>query len=191
MRQVVLQMMTTLNGRLDDPGVWVPGIPDDVYSEINRVYATFDALLIGQTTYAELVGYWPTAENEAGSTENNKLMARQMNAYKKFVFSTNAEKKLLPWNNTEQVIVHSDADIANFVNNLKAQSGGDIHVVGGARFAQTIVRLGLVDEYRFYVYPVVSIGASWFDTIQDKRELQLVSTTPYENGIVGLHYRSK
>jgi dihydrofolate reductase len=191
MRQVVLGMMTTLNGRLDDPGAWVPGVPEDLYSEINRAYATFDTVLVGQTTYEEMVAYWPTAENEEGSSENNKLMARQMNSYKKFVFSGAGQKKTLTWNNAEQVIVHSDADIVNFINGLKAQPGGDIFLAGGARLAQTFIRLGLIDEYHFFVYPVVSPGLSWFDPIADKRELQLLSATPYENGIVALYYRPK
>ena len=34
MRKVVLAMMTTLNGRLDDPGAWVTGLSDDHYEEI-------------------------------------------------------------------------------------------------------------------------------------------------------------
>jgi dihydrofolate reductase len=180
--------MTSLNGRLDDPGAWVAGIPDDVYSEINRVYATFDTLLVGQTTYEELASYWPGAETEEGGSENNKIMARQMNRHKKYVFSK-GEKKALAWNNSEQVIAHSDADIVNFIDNLKAQPGGNIHIVGGARFAQTIIRLGLVDEYHFYVYPIVSPGESWFDHIDSNRDLNLLSVTPYEKGIVGLYYR--
>ena len=45
MRKVVFQMMTTLNGRLDDPDTWVSGVSDDLYREINRVYDTIDTIL--------------------------------------------------------------------------------------------------------------------------------------------------
>jgi hypothetical protein len=38
-------MMTTLNGRLDDPDAWVTDISDDLYREIDRVYGTFDTIL--------------------------------------------------------------------------------------------------------------------------------------------------
>ena len=132
MRKVVLQMMTTLNGRVDDPDAWLSGISDDLYAEIDRIYATFDTVLSGRATYAEMAAYWPGAETEAGGSENNKIMARQMNTYKKYVFSR-GEKKLLDWNNSEQVIAHSDTDIVTFINELKAKPGGDIHVAGGAR----------------------------------------------------------
>ena len=57
MRKVVLAMMTSLNGRLDDPDAWMTAIPDDLYSEINRAYATFDTVLVGQTTYEEMAAY--------------------------------------------------------------------------------------------------------------------------------------
>jgi dihydrofolate reductase len=78
-----------------------------------------------------------------------------------------------------------------FINDLKDQPGSDIMVTGGSRLGQTFSRLGLIEEYRFFVYPVVSKGESWFDQIQDKRELELISATPYQNGIVGLYYRPK
>ena len=51
MRNVVMAMMTTLNGRLDDPDAWMTGIPDDLYAELDRVYETFDTVLVGRTTY--------------------------------------------------------------------------------------------------------------------------------------------
>ena len=191
MRKVVLQMMTTLNGRLDDPDAWVTDISDDLYREIDRVYGTFDTVLVGQTTYEEMFAYWPGAETEEGGSEINKSMARKMNSYKKFVFSNGDEKKTLEWNNAEQVLAHSDEDIIKFINDLKAQSGGDIHLSGGARLAQSIIRIGLVDEYHFFVYPVVSVGAAWFDQLEDKHDMDLLSAAAYENGVVGLYYKPK
>ena len=54
MRKIVFQMMTTLNGRLDDPMAWVHGVGDDQYREIDRIYATYDTVLVGRTTYEEM-----------------------------------------------------------------------------------------------------------------------------------------
>jgi hypothetical protein len=36
-------MMTTLNGRLDDPLAWVKSVGDDQYREIDRIYAVMPA----------------------------------------------------------------------------------------------------------------------------------------------------
>ena len=135
-----------------------------------------------------MFAYWPGAETEKDGSKINKSMAHKMNTYKKYVFSNDDEKKPLEWNNAEQILARNDEDIIKFVNNLKAQSGGDIHLSGGASLAQSFVRLGLVDEYHFFVYPVVSAGKTWFEKVDDKREVRLISNTSYANGIVALYY---
>lgn len=188
MRKIVLQMMTTLNGRLDDPMAWVHEVGDDQYREIDRIYATYDTVLVGRTTYEEMAAYWPDALSEGAGTETNQAMARRMNTYRKLVFSRSGHQKLTEWNNTEQVTVFTDHELAKYLANLKAQPGGDIHLSGGASFAQSVIALDLVDEFYFFVYPVVSPGASWFSQLPDQRDLQLLSASAYENGVVGLHY---
>jgi dihydrofolate reductase len=186
MRQLVLQMMTTLNGRLDDPGAWVAGIPDDLYAEIDRVYERFDTVLVGRTTALEMAEYWPGAETDADGSAISRSMARKMNTYKKYVVTSSSEP--LEWTNTELVPVDGDEALAAFVEQLKAQPGGDIHLSGGAQLACRLVRLGVVDRYHLFVYPVVSAGATWFDEIGDERALELESATAYSNGVVGLYY---
>ena len=83
---------------------------------------------------------------------------------------------------------HSDDELAAFVNDLKAEDGADIHLSGGARLAQTMIRLGLVDEYRLWVHPVISPGSTWFDQIDERRGVKLLSATEYSGGLVGLQY---
>ncbi len=189
MRKVVFQMMTTLNGRVDDPDAWMSGVSDDLYTDIEQRYDTFDTVLVGSTTYKEMFAYWPGAEDEEGSTEINKRMARRMNTYRKYVISREGEPGALEWTNSQRVVARDDEELVAFVTDLKAQQGGDIHLSGGASLAQSMVRLGLVDEFHVYVYPVVSPGAAWFGQIDDQRGLELVSATTYDNGILGLSYR--
>lgn len=191
MRKVVFQMMTTLNGRVDDPDKWVSGISDDQYAEIDRLYSAFDTLLVGHATYKEIVDYWPGAGTEEGASETVKRMAAKMNRSRKYMITKGGEKQTLTWNNSEHIITPTDEDLVVFINTLKTQEGGDIHIVGGAAFAQTIVRLGLIDEYRFFVYPVVSHGKCWFDQVEGQPRLELLSTTTYEGGVVGLYYTPK
>lgn len=188
MRKVVMGMMTTLNGRLDDPAAWVTGVPDDLYAELDRLYGTFDTILVGRTTYEEMFEYWPGAATAEDTPEAGRSMARKMNTYKKYVFTRAGEKPTLEWSNAEPVLAHSDEDIVEFVTDLKARSGGDIHLSGGAELAQTLVRLGLVDQFHFVVHPVVSAGAQWFDEVGEQRGMELVSATAYSNGVVGLYY---
>jgi dihydrofolate reductase len=184
-------MMTTLNGRLDDPDQWVTGVPGDLYAELDRLYGTFDTILVGRTTYEEMLEYWPGAETAEDTPEAGRSMARKMNTYKKYVFTRAGQKPALEWNNAEAVTAHSDHDIADFVNDLKARAGGDIHLAGGAELAQTLVRLGLVDQFHLVVHPVVSAGAQWFDRIDEQRGMELLSATAYSNGVVGLYYEPR
>ena len=186
MRKVVLAMMTTLNGRLDDPGAWVTGVSDDHYQEIDRGYATFDTILVGRVTAGEMAADWPSARDDENAGETHRSMAEKMHTYKKHVFTTDPELTLT-WNNAEPVVVSTDDDIRAFVTDLKAQPGGDIHLSGGARLATTLVRLGLVDEYRFFVYPVYSPGTSWFDELESQQTLELISSTAFESGVVAVY----
>jgi len=190
MRKVVMGMMTSLDGRLDDPDAWVTGIPDDLYAELDRLYGTFDSILVGRTTYEEMFEFWPGAEANEDGSEHSRSMARKMNSYRKYVFSGAGERSELEWNNSELVPVDGDEQLTAFIEAVKAEPGRDIHLSGGAKLAQTVVRLGLVDRYHLVVHPVVSRGASWFDGIDESRRLDLLSATAYSNGVVGLLYEA-
>jgi dihydrofolate reductase len=186
MRQLVMQMMTTLNGRLDHPEDWVPEIPGDLYAEIDRIYESFDTVLVGRATALEMAEYWPGAETDESEPAVARSMARKMNTYKKYVFTRSSEP--LEWSNVELVSPDGVEAVVAFVEELKARPGGDVHLAGGAQLARTLIRLGLVDRYRLFVYPVVSAGARWFDEIGEQRGLELESATAYSNGVVGLYY---
>jgi dihydrofolate reductase len=188
-RKLVMGMMTTLNGRLDDPDAWVTGIPDDLYAELDRVYESFDTILVGRTTYQEMVEFWPGAETNEESSKHSRSMARKMNAYRKVVFTRGVDEEL-QWSNAELVSLRSDDEVEAFVNDLKTAEGADIHLAGGSELARTLVRLGLADRYHLVVHPVVSPGLTWFEGIDEKRQMTLVGATAYSNGVVGLYYDS-
>lgn len=61
-----------------------------------------------------------------------------MHGYKKFVITSDPDLTF-DWHNAEPVVVSGDDELRKFVQDLKAQPGGDIHLSGGARLAQTFV----------------------------------------------------
>jgi dihydrofolate reductase len=200
MRKVVLGMMTSLNGRLDDPDAWITGIPDGLYREVDAWFEReCDTVLVGRTTYDEMYAYWPGAESERrpigenialpeAAWEINQRMARKMNSYKKLVFTRGGRTEPLAWNNAELVVAPGDEEIVGFVAALKARPGRDVHLAGGAELARSFARLGLIDEYRLHVHPVVSRGATLFDAIEGKRPMELLGATTCE-GVVSLRYK--
>jgi len=191
MRKLVLAMMTSLDGRLDKLEEWLAAPSDEIDTEFERAYETFDTVLIGHTAYHEMAPYWPKAETDQNMSDANKRLARKLNSYKKYVFSRKDDKTPLTWNNCELVTTPTDQDLLKFVNTLKAQPGKDIHVVGGAHFAQSLSGLGLVDEYQLYVFPVVSKGVTLFEKLEAKNDLIFLKAVPFQNGTICLHYASK
>jgi dihydrofolate reductase len=187
MRKIILAMMTTLNGRLDEPFAWMNGVDDEHYKEIRDAFESFDSILVGRVTFGEMADYWPGAEKEDGS-DINRSMAGMMNTYQKFVFSSDHGLDTSRWNNARVVPAGNDNDIIRFSNQLKAQPGKNIHLAGGARLAQTFVRLGLIDEYRLSIYPLVSLGASWFDKVSGTPKMFLLGSRSYKNGVTRLDY---
>jgi len=72
---------------------------------------------------------------------------------------------------------------------LKQETGGEIVAHGGVRFVQSLARLELIDEYRFYIYPLaLGSGTSVFADLQRPQAPRLVTSTPFPSGVVELVY---
>ena len=66
---------------------------------------------------------------------------------------------------------------------LKAEPGGDIVVFGGARFAHSLIRHHLVDEYRLTVHPIaLGGGSALMHGLPEPQRFELVSSTVYTDG---------
>jgi dihydrofolate reductase len=190
MRQVVLHMMVTAdncvsgpNGELD----WLFEFHDAGREKcVSALYHAADGMLVGSETYKGMAGYWVGAAVDPASQEGEREFARLMNAMPKYVFSKTLEKA--EWENSRVV----SGDVAEEVSRLKAQSGRNLVLTGGLRIAQTFVKLGLIDEYELIVHPVVlGKGKRLFDIddLEAKQKLKLLAATPFEAGIVALHYQ--
>jgi dihydrofolate reductase len=186
MRKIVFQMNTTLNGRLDDPMAWLHGVGEDQYRKVDSLYASYDTILVGRTTYEGMAAHWPDAL--AQGSETNRSVARRMRDHRKLVFSRSGRETLTAWNNVEQVAAADDEALAAYLNDLKAQPGRDLHLAGGASFAKAVVGLGLVDAFHVFVYPAISPGEPWFARLVDTLALRLEGNETYENGVAWLHY---
>ena len=74
----------------------------------------------------------------------------------------------------------------------KIRRGGDGHVVvwGGHRFWRSLMRLDLIDEFHLDLFPYVAgEGTRLFEDVPKSYQLDLISSTAWNNGTVGLHYR--
>src|SRR5487761_2512427 len=79
-------------------------------------------------------------------------------------------------------------DAAEQVARLKAQPGFNMDV-GGPTTASALMRLGLIDEYRLFVHPVIlGAGTPFFPALEDRVRLTLLETRTFGSGVVYLRY---
>jgi dihydrofolate reductase len=131
------------------------------------------ALLLGRVTYEAMHAFWPTTEGE---------FADRLNELPKYVVSSTLTD--LPWNAT----VLGD-DWPGVVARLRGELDGDVLVYGSRRLSRALIGMGLVDELRLLVYPVVlGAGDRLFGETEDKIPLRLVESRPLQGGLVGMIY---
>jgi dihydrofolate reductase len=136
-----------------------------------------DALLLGRGTYDGFAPVWPQVEGEFGD---------KFNTMPKYVVSSTLENP--EWNNTTVL----GSDVVEEVKKLKRQYERDIVVHGSPQLAQTLIEHDLVDALHLMVYPViVGAGKRLFAETTAKKNLRLVETKTFNDGITVLIYQPR
>ena len=137
-----------------------------------------DAQLLGRVTYEGFAAAWPAMEDTAGE------FGKKMNAMPKVVVSTTLTEAT--WNNTTII----SGNLAAEVGRMKEQYQGDILVAGSATLVHALTKLGLVDEYRLMVHPVVvGKGRRLFGEDNAGTDLELVESRKAGPDVLLLIYR--
>jgi dihydrofolate reductase len=180
MRRVVLQFWISLDGYSCDEGTELYRVmqemPDDEQWDEYGVSRLRQAgtHIMGRVTYETMAEFWPKFDNP---------VAGAMNDIPKVVFSRTLRSA--GW--TESRI--ASGDTAEEIARLKAEPGGEIVAHGGVQFARSLIRLGLVDEYRLAVLPVaVGQGQRLFTDLDHALTLRLVTCRAFSSGLLELVY---
>ncbi len=184
MRRVMYAMSVSLDGFIEAVnGDLRWSYPDEeLHRHFNEQEATIDLHLYGRRLYENMAAFWPTADENPAAPSAEIEYARIWKDMKKIVFSRTL--KTVGWNSQL-----ASGDIAEVVNRLKAQPGNDMSV-GGAGLASEFMQLGLIDEYRLYVHPVVLGGGKpMFPHLRERINLRLVETRAFGSGVVLLKYQ--
>jgi dihydrofolate reductase len=106
-----------------------------------------------------------------------------INAPAKYVVSKTLQSP--KWRNTTVI----REDVVQAVRALKAQPGKDILTDGSSQLVHTLLANDLVDELHLLLYPLAVGGGKRLFPEGLHARFTLAEATPYESGVVGLHYK--
>ena len=186
MRKLKLQMQISVDGYVAGPKGeldWMIWNEDPKLIQfINALTDSSDTILLGRKMTDGFVGYWENVVNNQPDSPEFSF-ARKMVETPKVVFSKTLDESR--WNNTRL----AKGDLVDEVTNLKKQDGKDMIVYGGAGFVSSLIQEGLIDEFNFFVNPImINQGMRIFDLLDKRQELSLQQATAYECGIAVLTY---
>lgn len=179
-RKIILDLAVTLDGFIEGPKGevdWCIMDPDMGFIDfLNNI----DTILYGRKSY-EMWGQY-TPGNEISDTE--KEIWRLVHSKKKYVFSKTANREY-PGANL------ISCNIAEEIKKIKNEPGKGIWLYGGSSLITTFLNLGLIDEYRLSIHPVIlGEGKPLFIDIKQRVGLKLVDTKKFSSGVVQLCYHS-
>ena len=176
MRKLFAQIHVSVDGYFDGPNQeldWFV-LDEEFFAYVEEMLGSIGGILLGRTTYEGFAAHWPN------STQPE---AAAMNALPKFVASTTLTDAT--WSNTTIIA----GDVPDAVARMKQEPGKDIALIGSSHLASTLAAHGLVDEFRFFVVPVLlGRGKRVLDGLPERLALTSRETRVLPSGVVAQCY---
>jgi dihydrofolate reductase len=182
MTGVIFMLSISLDGYFEgvDRGLEWQSIDAELHAHFNGWLREATAFFEGRVTWELMAGYWPTADADPDESAEVREFAPIWRDKPKYVFSRTLQDA--GWNTT----VLRDVDRAQIV--ALTQHHGGATVVGGPTLAASFSALDLIDEYRFYVHPVLLGDGHRPFAGPPGRSLALSETRTFRSGVVLLRY---
>jgi|SRR5580658_570297 dihydrofolate reductase len=182
MRNVIYAINITLDGCCDHTKF----NPDEELFEhyIHLLRDDAGVLVYGRKTYQLMVPYWPDIAKSQSETKADIEFGQTFVSKKKIVFSRSLDSA----EDTNTRIVRTN--LRDEILKLKQEPGKNI-LVGGVDVPSQLMELGLIDEYRIVVAPIiVGAGRRLFEGVNlpEKRRLKLIESKTFKSGSVALRY---
>jgi len=146
----------------------------DLKDYLNDLLFMPDALLMGQKTYQFFAEVWPARQGKD---------ADRINSMPKYVASRTL-KEPLTWNATL-----IKGDVVEEIRKLKQEPGKSLLQYGVGQLTHTMLKAGLVDEFRILVYPFTFGKGPYVFEHMGVNTLKLIETKTFNSGTVALHYQ--
>lgn len=174
MRKIVSGLFISLDGVVEEPQTWhFPYFNDQMGAAVGAQMASADTMLLGRHTYEGFAASWGHRSSDVPFTD-------VINAMPKLVVSNTMTSA--DWRNS--TLLRGD-DLATTVGEIKAGPGGDVSIPGSITLVRSLLALGLLDELRLMVHPVVvGKGVTLFDGSTGHLPLTLHHTETFDTGVV-------
>jgi dihydrofolate reductase len=184
MRHVTYSMGVSLDGYIVGPDGdfdWT-GPDEEVFRFVTDEIREVGVHLLGRRLYETML-YWETADQDPLLDDSMLEWGEIWKALPKVVFSTTLSA-------VQGNARLASGGVAQEIERLAAEPGEGNIAIGGATLAAEVAALGLIDEYRPKVYPVlVGGGAPFFPQRERRADLELIETRSFSSGVVYLRYR--
>ncbi len=179
-RKIVLDLAVTLDSFIEGKHGEIDWCIMDPDMEFNQFLNQIDTIFYGRKSYDQWGQYIPKPED----SDTDKDMWERVHSKEKYVFSRTQREP-------DGTAIYIHDNILEEVTKLKEKPGKDIWLYGGASLITTFINLGLVDEYRLSVHPVVlGEGKPLFTDIKQRLNLQLAHTKTFASGVIQLIYHA-
>jgi len=181
MRNVIFAINTTLDGCCDHAKQFAD---DETHEYFTHLMRDVDLLAFGRKTYQLMVPFWPEVAKSQSMTKASNEFARTFDSINKIVFSRSLDST----EDRNSRIVRTN--LRDEILKLKQEQGKDI-LLGGVDVPSQLIELGLVDEYRFVVGPIIAgEGRRLMEgvSLRERLQLKLVESKIFKSGCVALRY---
>ena len=178
-------MQITLDGFVagpNDENDWIQNSTEE-WADLKEDLDAADTFLLGRKMYPGYSKYWQSVLSKPDSNPNELTYARLAEHTPHIVFTKGDFKP--DWKNTQVA-----KDPAAEIRRLKSVDGKNIIAWGGADFAASLIRLDLVDEYRFVWNPLfLAKGKTIFQNGEERKKLSLIRSKTLNTGAIIGRYR--
>jgi dihydrofolate reductase len=157
---------------------------EETHEYFTHLMRDVDLLVFGRKTYQLMVPFWPEVAKNQSMTKASNEFAQTFDSINKIVFSRSLDSAEDRNTRIVRTNLHDE------MRKLKQEQGTNI-LIGGVSIPSQLIELGLVDEYRFVVSPIVAgEGRRLLEgvSLRERLQLKLVESKIFKSGCVALRY---
>jgi dihydrofolate reductase len=192
-RKIIAALQISVDGFIEGPNGemdWAMMEDEETWKDIFEMLAHVDTFILGRKMYPGYEQTWLAVLADPGgilpfsgrlASKNDIAYARLADSRHHIVLSSTLDK--VAWKTTQ--IVRDVEDIRK----MRQQPGRDMYAVGGATLVSSLMNLGLIDELRLLVNPLIlGGGKALFKDVKGRHTLKLAGAKPLKSGKVSLTY---